>query len=162
MLEERKEQPNLDEANEERLKRLEKLAEDKEEKEQWDRAEAQNLLDADELINYAVTKKKLVLPTIGGYVMYCPLRIEDRAEIMKIKDGDPDVQLDKRNRHTAYMMLKRADDRWTQEKAYNLPASWVDAILIEYGKEEQDRFLLPILRRRLDGLRQTRKPRKSS
>jgi hypothetical protein len=159
-MEEGEEQPNLDETNEERLKRLEKLAEEKEWEEKVAKAESQNLIDVEELVNYAVTKKKLVLPSIGGYVMYCPLRIEDRAEIMKIKDSDPDVQLDKRNRHTVYLMLKRADERWTQELAYNLPAAWVDAILIEYGKEEQDRFLLPVLRRRLDGLRETRRRRK--
>jgi hypothetical protein len=146
------------EVNEENRQKLESLVS----RDEIALAEAKNLLEADELINYAVTPKKLVLPTIGGYVMYCPLRIEDRAEIMKIKDSDPDVQLDKRNRHTVYMALSRADSRWTQEKAYNLPASWVDAILIEYGKEEQDRFLLPILRQRLAGLASPRKPRKSS
>lgn len=138
------------------------LADEDIEKEQRERAEARNLIDADELINYANTPKKLVLPTIGGYINYCPLRIEDRAQVMKIKDSDPDVQLDKRNRHIVYLMLNRADDRWTEEKAYNLPAAWVDAILIEYTNEEQDRFLQPIYRRRLDGLERTRKRRKSS
>ncbi len=161
-MDESEKKPGMAEVNEENRQKLESLVSRDEEKEQREKAEAQNLLEADELINYAVTPKKLVLPTIGGYVMYCPLRIEDRAEIMKIKDSDPDVQLDKRNRHTVYMALSRADDRWTQEKAYNLPASWVDAILIEYGKEEQDRFLLPILRQRLAGLASLRKPRKSS
>lgn len=160
-MEKTEEQPSV-ETNEDRLKRLEGVADKTEEKEQWDRAEAQNLLDADDLINYANIKKKLVLPTIGGHVMYCPLRIEDRSEVMKIKDSDPDVQLDKRNRHVVYMMLKRADDRWTQDKVYGLPAAWIDAILIEYTKEEQDRFLLPIYQRRLDGLASIRRRRKSS
>ena len=154
-------EPTVD-PNVETREKLLALADEDVEKEQRELAEARNLLDADELINYANTPKKLVLPSIGGFITYCPLRIEDRSEVMKIKDSDPDVQLDKRNRHIVYMMLKRADERWTEEKAYNLPAAWIDAILIEYTKEEQDRFLLPIYRRRLNGSGRTPKPRKSS
>ena len=146
--------------NEERRTKLLDLADEDVEREQREIAEARSLIDADEMVNYAKTPRKLVLPSIGGYVMYCPLRIEDRAEIMKIKDNDPDVQLDKRNRHTVYVMLKRADNRWTQEKAYDLPAAWIDAILIEYAAEEHDRFLQPVYQRRRAGLARTRKPRK--
>ena len=146
--------------NEERRAKLLDLADEDVEREQREIAEARSLIDADEMVNYAKTPRKLVLPSIGGYVMYCPLRIEDRAEIMKIKDNDPDVQLDKRNRHTVYVMLKRADDRWTQEKVYNLPAAWIDVILIEYAAEEHDRFLQPVYQRRRAGLARTRKPRK--
>jgi len=159
-MEGKEEQPVKADGNEERRTKLLDLADEDVEREQREAAEARSLIDADEMVNYAKTPRKLVLPSIGGYVMYCPLRIEDRAEIMKIKDNDPDVQLDKRNRHTVYVMLKRADDRWTQEKAYDLPAAWIDAILIEYAAEEHDRFLRPIYQRRLAGLARTRKPRK--
>lgn len=131
--------------------------------------EARDLADASEMINYANLKKKLILPTITDdegrpyYIEYCPLRICDRAEIAIIKDKNSEVEINKRNQHAVYLLLTRANQaKWTKEVVYNLPASFIDTILIEYGLAESQRFLQPVLQRSLSGLQSIVMPRSSS
>lgn len=126
------------------------------------KAKDRNLADANELFSYAETKKRLELPTIGAYVEYMPLRAGDNIQIASIVDTNQEVQRDKRNRMKVYLMLHRADERYTKEAIDNLAGSIVDAILLEYEMAEDSRFLLPILNRRRDGLRQTLKRKDSS
>ena len=117
-------------------------------------AKSRNLADIDELINYASIKKKLFMESMGFYVEYCPLRTEDRIEINSINDDNADIQRDKRNRRAIYLLLNRADDRYTEEKVNGLAATYIDAIMLEYDMQEDTRFLQPILKKRSDGLRQ--------
>lgn len=125
-----------------------------------EKAKIRNLADADEIINYANIKKKLELPSIGYFVDYFPLRIQDRIEVMRITDDNVEVQTDLRNRRTVFLLLNRADpETWNKETVGKLSAVLVDAILMEYGYEEDDRFLLPIIKRKLDGLAQITQPR---
>lgn len=125
-------------------------------------AKDRNLADAPEMINYANIKKKLELPSLGYHVEYCPLRIEDEVEIDQIKDDNPEVQQDLRNRKKAYLILSRADSRWTDQVVKELAAVIIDAILMEYDTAEDTRFLLPIIRRRSAGLRRALVPSESS
>ena len=118
-------------------------------------AKSRNLADAGELFTHAIRKQTLELPSVGAYVEYMPLRSKDRIEVNGIVDVNPDVQRDKRNRRKLFLMLNRADVRYTEEAIENMSAAIVDAILLEYEMQEDSRFLLPILNRRSDGLRQT-------
>jgi len=122
-------------------------------------AKNRNLADAEELFTHAIQKQRLELPSIGAYVEYMPLRAKDRIEVNSIIDANPDIQRDKRNRKKLYLMLNRADSRYTEEAIENMSAAIVDAILLEYDLREDSRFLLPILTRRNDGLRQTTRRR---
>jgi len=141
-------------------KRLEGIDDQKEIEALAEKAKVRNLADATEIINYANIKKKLMLPSIGYFVEYMPLRIQDRIEIMRITDDNLEVQTDLRNRRTVFLLLNRADpETWTVETTGKLSAVLVDAILMEYGYEEDDRFLLPIIKRKLDGLAQIIQPR---
>lgn len=116
-------------------------------------AKVRNLADAEVVLNYANIVKKLELPSLGFFVEYCPLRIKDRLEINAISDESEEIQIDLRNRRTLYLILHRADpELWTPQKIEELPAMFVDAILMEYGQVEDDSFLLPIITRKLDGL----------
>ena len=124
-----------------------------------ERAKSRNLADAEELFASAHIKKRLELPSIGAYVEYMPLRSIDNLEINKLIDPNQDIQIDKRNRKKVYLLLSRADKRYTEEAIDNLQASVVDAILLEYQLKEESPFLLPILNRRRDGLRRTLTPR---
>lgn len=126
-------------------------------------AEARNLADVEELLDYANVVKRLELPTLTDdegqsyYVEYCPLRICDLVQIRAVDHEDEDIRRDLQNREMVYYLLNRADpETWTREKVENLPASWINTILIEYGMQEEDRFLLSAMRRKADGLRQTR------
>lgn len=125
-------------------------------------ARDRNLADAEELFTHALIKKKLELPSVGAYVEYMPLRTQDRLEINSIIDPNPDIQRTKRNRRKVYLLLSRADERYTEDAIENLPVSIIDAILLEYEMVEDSRFLLPILTRRRDGLRQTTQRNNSS
>jgi len=165
-MEEKQVEQNLDERNEETRDKLFKpiVREDKEKIRV--EAEARDLADAYEMINYANLKKRLTLSTITDdsgnpyYVEYCPLRIRDRTEIASIKDKDEEVQLNNRNRHAVYLLLNRANpEKWKKEVVYDLPASFIDTILIEYGRAESERFLLPVLKQSLGGLMSTVTPR---
>ena len=118
-------------------------------------AKSRNLADAEELFTHAIIKQRLELSSIGAYVEYMPLRAMDRIEINSIVDTNPDVQRDKRNRRKVFLMLNRADKRYTEPAIENMAATTVDAILLEYEMKEDSHFLLPILNRRSDGLRQT-------
>jgi hypothetical protein len=139
--------------------RLEAIDDGKEIEALAEKAKVRNLADADEIINYANIKKKLELPSIGYFVEYLPLRIEDRIEVMRITDDNLEVQTDLRNRRTVFLLLNRANPEiWTEETVGKLSAVLVDAILLEYGYEEDDRFLLPIIKRKLDGLAQITQP----
>ncbi len=122
-------------------------------------AKSRNLADAEELFTHAITKQRLELPSIGAYVEYMPLRPLDRIEINGITDPNPDLQRDMRNRKKVFLMLNRADERYTEKAIEEMGATIVDAILLEHEMVEDSRFLLPILNRRSDGLRQTLKRR---
>ncbi len=131
--------------------------------------EARDLADASEMINYANINKRLMLSTITDdagnpyYVEYRPLRIRDRTEIASIKDKDLEIQTNNRNRHAVFLLLKRANPKkWTKKIVYGLPATFIDTILIEYGREESQRFLLPVLQRSLSGLQSIVTPRNTS
>jgi len=137
----------LGERNEEVRRRLLRPVEREEREARRVEAEARDLADAYEMINYANLKKRLTLSTITDeegrpyYVEYCPLRICDRTEIASIKDDDEEIQTNKRNRHAVYLLLRRANpEKWTKDVVYGLPASFIDTILIEYGRVEAERF----------------------
>ena len=126
-------------------------------------AKTRNLADADVLLNYANIVKHLEIPTLGVFVEYTPLRIQDRIEINSIKHKDEEIRNDLRNRRTLFLLVYRANKEfWTQEKVNELPAMFIDAILMEYGQVEDDRFLLPIITRKLSGLTEASLPKKSS
>lgn len=118
-------------------------------------AKSRNLADATEIFTHAIIKQKLELPSVGAFVEYMPLRPLDRVEINTIVDINQDVQRDMRNRKKVFLLLNRADKRYTEVAIENLSAAIVDAILLEYEMQEDSHFLLPILSRRSDGLRQT-------
>ena len=122
-------------------------------------AKNRNLADAEELFTHAITKQRLELPSIGAFVEYMPLRPMDRIDLNSIIDPNPDVQRDKRNRRKVFLMLNRADERYTETAIENISAAIVDAILLEYEMKEDSRFLLPILDRKSDGLRRTMRRR---
>ena len=155
-----KENTSLEERNVEARKRIIKAVE-KDEKftslanqllKEEKPADMRNLADIRELLNYANLKKHLVIPTMGFYVEYCPLRICDRIEIMGITNENKEVETDERNRRTLYLLLNRADPEvWTKKIVNNIPAIFVDAILMEYGQQEADPFLQPIIERKLRG-----------
>jgi len=155
------EEVNEGEKKEETFEDFQRLAEEltgepqTEENIKAQQAKDRNLADAEELISYALTKKKLELPTVGAFVEYMPLRTQERIEINSIHDENEDIQRDLRNRKTVYLLLNRADKRYTEDAIDNLPASIIDAILLEYEMAENAPFLLPILNRRRDGFRQT-------
>ena len=86
----------------------------------------------------------------------------DRIDFNGIIDPNPDVQRDKRNRRKVFLMLNRADERYTEVAIENMSAVHIDAILLEYEMQEDSHFLLPILNRRSDGLKQTLRRRNSS
>ena len=125
-------------------------------------AKSRNLADAEELFTHAITIQRLELPSIGAFVEYMPLRPMDRIKINSITDPNPDVQRDKRNRRKVFLMLNRADERYTETAIENMSAAIVDAILLEYEMREDSHFLLPILNRRSVGLRRTSRRRNSS
>ena len=125
-------------------------------------AKNRNLADAEELFTHAIQKQRLELPSIGAYVEYMPLRAMDRIEVNSIVDPNPDVQRDKRNRRKVFLLLNRADERYTEVAIENMSATTVDAILLEYEMEEDSPFLLPILLRRNAGLTRTSRLRNSS
>ena len=118
-----------------------------------DLSKVRDLANAEEVLNYANIRKKLELPSFGYFVEYCPLRVEDRLQISAIQDKDEAILTDLRNRRTVYLLLNRArPDVWTEEKVNQLASVFIDAIIMEYGAMEEDRFLLPIIKRKLDGL----------
>ena len=126
-------------------------------------AKIKNLADAPEVLSYASTPKKLELPTIGYYVNYTPLTMEDRIQINSITDENPDVQRDRRNRKKAYLLLKRANPKtFTEEMINELAANIIDTILLEYDKAEDSRFLLPLMQTRFNGYRRTLRRRDTS
>jgi len=114
-------------------------------------AEKRELIDVETLMHHADTKQKLELPTLGCHVYYKPLRIGDRIEINEITHRDPVVQRDMRNRHKVFLLLNRADKRYTAPVIDELPAHVIDTILTMYLAEEEEPFLLPLLRRRSRG-----------
>lgn len=126
-----------------------------------------SLADAPEMLNYANVKKRLELPSLGNesssyYVEYCPLRIEDNITIKAITHENEEIQRNLRNRKKAHLILSRADNRYTERIIKELASVIIDAILMEYDEAEDSHFLLPILKRRSDGLTQTLKPNDSS
>ena len=125
-------------------------------------AKNRNLADAEELFTHAIQKQRLELPSIGAYVEYMPLRAMDRIDFNGIIDPNPDVQRDKRNRRKVFLLLNRADERYTEVAIENMSAVHIDAILLEYEMQEDSHFLLPILSRRSDGLSRTLRRRNSS
>jgi len=168
-MEEQQVERSLDERNEETRSRLMKPVEEAEKREYMEYVESRDLADAYEMINYANLKKRLILSTITDdngkpyYVEYCPLRIKDRTEIASIKHEDEEIQTNNRNRHAVYLLLNRANpEKWSKDTVYNLPASFIDTILIEYGREESERFLMPVLKQSLDGYRTIVTQRQSS
>ena len=126
------------------------------------KAESLNLADAKEILTHAITKQKLVLPSVGAFVEYMPLRPMDKVEVNTIIDSNPDVQRDMRNRKKVFLLLNRADERYTEVAIENLSAAIVDSILLEYEMKEDSHFLLPILNRRSDGLRRISRRRSTS
>ena len=121
--------------------------------ERVDLAKVRNLADAEVVLNYANIVKRLELPSLGFFVEYCPLRIKDRIAINEISHESEEILNDMRNRKTLFLILNRAKpELWTEERINDLPAMFVDAILMEYGQVEDDSFLLPIIARKLDGL----------
>lgn len=125
-------------------------------------AESRNLADSKELLTHAITKQKLLLPSVGAFVEYMPLRPLDKVEVDMIIDPNLDVQRDMRNRKKVFLLLNRADKRYTEDSIENMSAAIVDAILLEYEMKEDSHFLLPILNRRSDGLRRTSRRRNIS
>lgn len=126
-------------------------------------AKIKNLADAQEVLSYASTTKKLELPTIGYHVNYTPLTLEERIQINSITDENPDVQRDRRNTKKVYLLLNRADpETFTEEVVYQLAANIIDTILMEYDKAEDSRFLLPLMRTRFNGFRRTLRRRDTS
>ena len=119
--------------------------------------ETRELMDVDTLIHHADTKQKLGLPTLGAYVYYKPLRIQDRVDINEIKHTDPDIQRDLRNRRKVYLLLSRSDPRYTEEIVNAMAGHLIDTILTEHLAQEEESFLLPLMRRRSTGLRLTRR-----
>lgn len=152
----------VEETHEETRERLERLEEQEEEANLEELAQARSLADAEEMINYASIKRKLPLPTLGYFVEYLPLTIMERAKILEITDPNREIQRDKRNRMKVFLLMSRADERWTWDKVDGLAATIIDIILYEHENAEDGRFLLPVLRRRSSGLRRALKPRNTS
>lgn len=126
-------------------------------------ARIKNLADDKVVLKYADTPKKLEMPTIGYHVWYTPLSIEDRLVLTQITDLSPEIQRDKRNRKKVYLILKKANDGvFTEDVCDKLAANIVDTILMRYDEEEDSRFLLPLLRRRLVTSSRTQTPSEPS
>jgi len=124
-------------------------------------AERSNLFDIDELLNNDRVQRKLVFEDLGFHVYWCPLNAAERAEIFRIKDSDEEIQRDLRNRKALFIMLHKAEERWTEEQIDSLQAAWVDAILIEIGRETSS-FLRPRVITALGGLRPASRRKKNS
>lgn len=124
--------------------------------------ETRELIDVDTLMSHADTKQKLELPTLGAFVYYKPLRIQDRIDINEVKHTNPDIQRDMRNRRKVYLLLSRADPRYTEAVVNNMAAHLVDTILTEHLAQEEESFLLPLIRRRSTGLKLLQGRRESS
>ena len=120
-------------------------------------AEKRELIDVETLMRHADTIRNLELSTLGCFVPIKPLRIGDRIEINEITHRDAVVQRDLRNRHKAYLLLSRADPRYTEEVIDTLPAHVIDTILTEHLAQEEEPFLLPLLKRRSVGLGKPRR-----
>jgi hypothetical protein len=125
-------------------------------------AESRNLFNYDELVNSADIPRKVVLPDFGFHVEYCPLTSKERNEVFALKHHDPLMQLDMRNRKSLSMMMQKAMPhvKNIEAKVDKLPATWIDAIMIQISKEERA-FLPQIVNDALLGLNRTQKPRKS-
>ena len=119
--------------------------------------ELRNLFDIDELL----AKQRIDVPTLGFYVEYVPLTAADRTEVFRVKDQDPDVQRDLQNRKELYLMLKKANPNLMEQQIHNLPAVYVDAMLVEI-RREQNRFLLPLVKHALTGSGITMPPNENS
>lgn len=115
-------------------------------------AEARNLFSDKSFLEDAQKPKKLVIPELGGHVLYCPLSYGERLEVTKIKDQD------KQNRRALFIMLGKANPEITEDMINNLRADYVDAILMAISKETNS-FLLPIISDVLSGFSRTLKPR---
>ena len=124
--------------------------------------EKRELIDVETLMKHADTKHKLELPTLGCHVYYKPLRIGDRIEVNEINHPDMAVQRDLRNRHKCFLLLHRADKRYTAPVIDTLPAHVIDTILTEHLAQEEEPFLLPLLKRRSSGLGAPRRLNESS
>jgi len=147
------EEKSIEQINIERMERLQAA----ERKEYEGLAADRNLFDVEELLNAGTIPRKLELPELGEdsfHVYYCPLNAKDRLTVLRIVNVKPEIQRDLQNRKMLYLMLHKADERWTEEKVDGLPATWVDAILIKIGRE-QNRFLQRLVRGGLAGLGQT-------
>lgn len=125
-------------------------------------AESRNLFDYAELVNSASIPRKVVLDDFGFYIEYCPLTSEERNKVFAIRHHEPLVQLDMRNRKALAMMMQKAmpDKQDIEAKVDQLPATWIDAIMIKIAKEE-NAFLPQLMNDALRGLNKIPKPRKS-
>lgn len=132
------------------------------EKELGTLAEQRELMDVETLFKHAETKRKLELPNLGCYVYYTPLRIGDRIDINKITHQEEIVQRDMRNRRKLYLLLSRADKRYTEDIIASIPAQVIDNIIYEYSLQEETPFLPHPLRKRLIGLNTMQDSKESS
>lgn len=125
-------------------------------------SEIRNLFDVDTIVKHSEKVVKLTLPTLGAYINIKPLRIIDNEAILSITHPNQNVERNLRNRMKIWKLVERVKDhKFTKENIDNLPANVVDIILTEYQSQEEERFLLPVLRRRQSGLTQTLEPSKS-
>lgn len=104
-----------------------------------DLAEARNLFDVDEILVDALKPKKMMLSELGDnsfHVFWCPLNSVDRVKILRIEDENAAVRIDLINRMSVYIMLSKADDRFTEEIVQRMPAHWIDLILTKIVAEQ--------------------------
>lgn len=124
------------------VRRLTKQDEKEKQREEARRVyKLEDMLDPDSV-------KTLVIPYEDGdiHLDYCPLRIDDRITLNKIKDSDPDVQTILRNKKTLEIILGRANpEYWTRKRIDSLPAHIVDMIIIAYDRQEVRGFLRQLL-----------------
>jgi hypothetical protein len=118
-------------------------------------SETRNMFDVDSIVKHSEKLYKLHLPTLGAYIPYKPLRIIDEEAIENISHSNKAVELNLKNRMKVWKLVERTGDkRLTKEVIDTLPAKVIDVILMEYTGQEEERFLLPVLKRRRIGLDQ--------
>ena len=122
-------------------------------------AKTRDLFSVKEAIGYADQEKVLKLGTIGYYVKYKPLRIQDKLAIAEITEINPNVLRDRQNRLKVKLILNRCYPDINDAFVDKMSANVVDVILTEYDIEEDGRFLLPLMQRRSDGLNPASKSR---
>jgi hypothetical protein len=124
-------------------------------------SETRDLFDVDSIVKHSKKTQKLQLPTLGAFIQYKPLRIIDVEAIDGLTHPNPALQKNLRNRMKVWKLIERVEsNRFTKEDIDNLPANVIDTILMEYASQEEERFLLPLLKRRRDGFNQTLEPSK--